>query len=286
MSFLALCHSPFRASLSVVALSLLVACGATTKPGTVGVQRQQLLLVSATEIEHIAASSYAGQFNKAKASGTLVTSGRDYDRLRTIGTRLIQQAGVFREDSKRWQWQITLIDAPTLNASCAPGGKITFYTGIIRRLQLNDDEIAAIMGHEIAHALREHGRERVSQQLGQQFALGLLAATKNGAQYAGLAGQASNVLFMLPNSRTHESEADKMGVELMARAGYNPAAAINVWRKMDVATQGKAPPEFLSTHPSHSSRIQELTALQPVVRPLYEAHTPPSTLPVRRRTAD
>ena len=142
------------------------------------------------------------------------------------------------------------------------------------------------MGHEIAHALREHGRERVSQQLGQQFALGLLAATKNGAQYAGLAGQASNVLFMLPNSRTHESEADKMGVELMARAGYNPAAAINVWRKMDVATQGKAPPEFLSTHPSHSSRIQELTALQPVVRPLYEAHTPPSTLPVRRRTAD
>ena len=230
MSFLALCHSPFRASLSVVALSLLVACGTTTKPGTVGVQRQQLLLVTATEIEHIAASSYAGQFNKAKASGTLVTSGRDYDRLRTIGTRLIQQAGVFREDSKRWQWQITLIDAPTLNASCAPGGKITFYTGIIRRLQLNDDEIAAIMGHEIAHALREHGRERVSQQLGQQFALGLLAATKNGAQYGGLAGEARNGVFFLTESRPPASPSGKMGGGPRGAAGVRARAG------------GRAPP--------------------------------------------
>jgi len=264
-----------RAILAVT-LTLLLGCASTTRPGAVGVTREQFMLVPAADVERMAAVHYADQFNKAKSAGRLLNDGPEYDRLKVIGGRLIRQSAVFRDDTRQWKWNLTLIDAPVLNASCAPGGKITFYTGIIRQLNLTDDEIAAIMGHEIAHALREHGREKVSQAMGQQLVLALAAAnSQQPAQTLAIANQVANVLFVLPNSRDKETEADKMGLELMARAGYNPLAAINVWRKMAVATRGQNPPEFLSTHPAHSTRINELSALQPIVRPLYEAAPKP-----------
>lgn len=254
----------------IASITLFSACTTTTRPGVVGVNRQQLMMASQSEVERLSAISFNEQNKKAQDKKILITSGPQYDRLINIANRLIPQTTHFRDDTQKWNWQLSLINAPILNATCAPGGKITFYTGIIDQLNLNDDEIAAIMGHEIAHALREHGRERLSQAVAQSTItnIALAAAGGYGAQI-NAANQVAQYVLVLPNSRQHESEADAIGVELAARAGYNPRAAISVWQKMMKATQGKNPPEFLSTHPSGETRIEQLSALMPAVEPLY-----------------
>ena len=157
MQFKVVCCKLF---VSLTLIALLLACANTTRSGAVGVNRSQFLAVSASEVDRLSAISFNEQNKKAKEKNILITSGPTYDRLKLISNRLIAQTGVFRDDTRQWNWQLVLINAPILNATCAPGGKITFYTGLIEKLNLNDDEIAAIMGHEIAHALREHGRER------------------------------------------------------------------------------------------------------------------------------
>lgn len=265
---------------SVVALTcLLLACASTTKPGTVGVTRQQFLMVPASTVEKMALVSYAQQNQKAREEGKLITSGPEYDRLDRIARRLRQQVDIFREDTRSWQWQLTLIDAPTINATCAPGGKITFYTGIVRKLALTDDEIAVVMGHEIAHALREHGRERISQAYAQNIITGVaLAATNNSQHQIAVANQFAHFLYTLPNSRQNESEADAVGLELAARAGYNPSAAVSLWKKMAAESGDKSPPQFLSTHPAHETRIDDINALLPRVMPLYQAAPKPEPL--------
>ena len=257
--------------------TLLSACANTTRPGAVGVNRSQFMMASSEDVNRLSAASYSEQNQKAKEKNILVTSGPTYDRLKFIANRLIPQTEAFRDDTRQWDWRLTLIDAPTLNASCAPGGKITFYTGIIEQLNLNDDEIAAIMGHEIAHALREHGRERVSQAAAQNVLVNIamaLAGPYGSAVSA--ANQVAQYAIVLPNSRENESEADAIGLELAARAGYNPTGAISVWQKMLKATKDKSTPEFLSTHPSGETRIEQLTALMPSVEPLYKAAPKPS----------
>ena len=259
-----------RVVVSVLLSSLLLACANTTKSGAVGINRSQFMVVSSAEVDRLSAISYNEQNQKAKEKNILVTSGATYNRLKTISNRLIQQTSVFRDDTRQWNWQLTLINAPTLNATCAPGGKITFYTGLIEQLNLTDDEIAAIMGHEIAHALREHGRERLSQAMAQNALTSIaLAAAGPYGSAVNAANQAAQYILVLPNSRQNESEADAIGIELAARAGYNPQAAISVWQKMNKATEGKNPPEFLSTHPSGDTRIEQITELLPAVQPLY-----------------
>ena len=256
---------------SLALIALLSACANTTRPGAVGVNRSQFMMISSSEVDRLSAISYNDQAQKAKEKNILVTSGPSYDRLKRIANRLIPQTGEFRDDTRQWNWQLTLINAPTLNASCAPGGKVTFYTGIIEQLNLSDDEIAAIMGHEIAHAIREHGRERVSQAMAQSAVANIAMAAAGGYGSAvSAANQVAQYVLVLPNSRQNESEADAIGLELAARAGYNPQAAISVWKKMIKATDSKSPPEFLSTHPSGETRIEQLTALMPVVEPLYQ----------------
>ena len=261
----------------VLALAfLLSACSTTTRPGAVGVNRSQFMAVSSEEVNRISAASYSEQNQKAKEKNILVTSGPTYDRLKFIANRLIPQTEAFRDDTRQWDWRLTLIDAPILNATCAPGGKITFYTGIIEQLNLNDDEIAAIMGHEIAHALREHGRERVSQAAAQNILVNI--ATAVAGPYGSAvtaANQVAQYAIVLPNSRENESEADAIGLELAARAGYNPKGAITVWQKMLKATKDKSSLEFLSTHPSGETRIEQLTALMPAVEPLYKVAPKP-----------
>jgi predicted Zn-dependent protease len=254
----------------IASITLFSACTTTTRPGLVGVNRQQLMMASQSEVERLSAISFNEQNKKAQDKKILITLGPQYDRLINIANRLIPQTAYFRDDTQKWNWQLSLINSPVLNATCAPGGKITFYTGIIDQLKLSDDEIAAIMGHEIAHALREHGRERLSQAMAQSAItnIALAAAGGYGAQI-NAANQVAQYVLVLPNSRQHESEADAIGVELAARAGYNPRAAISVWQKMMKATQGKNPPEFLSTHPSGETRIEQLSALMPAVEPLY-----------------
>ena len=268
----------------ITSITLFSACTTTTRPGVVGVNRQQLMMASQSEVERLSAISFNEQNKKAQDKKILITSGPQYDRLINIANRLIPQTAHFRDDTQKWNWQLSLINSPVLNATCAPGGKITFYTGIIDQLKLNDDEIAAIMGHEIAHALREHGRERLSQAMAQSAItnIALAAAGGYGAQI-NAANQVAQYVLVLPNSRQNESEADAIGVELAARAGYNPRAAISVWQKMMKATQGKNPPEFLSTHPSGETRIEQLSALMPAVEPLYrDAPKAPGTDPTMK----
>jgi predicted Zn-dependent protease len=269
MQFLVVCSKVF---LSLALTTLLLACANTTRSGAVGVDRSQFLMVSASQVDRISAASYSEQNQKAKEKNILITSGPAYDRLKTISTRLIAQTGVFRDDTQQWNWQLALINAPILNATCAPGGKITFYTGLIEQLNLTDDEIAAIMGHEIAHALREHGRERLSQAMAQSAVANIAMAVAGPYGSAvSAANQAAQYVLVLPNSRQNESEADAIGLELAARAGYNPKAAISVWQKMNKATEGKGTFEFLSTHPSGDTRIEQLTELMPAVEPLYQS---------------
>lgn len=260
----------FKVLTTLALTSLLLACANTTRSGAVGVNRSQFLVVSASEVDRLSAVSYNEQNQKAKEKNILLTSGPEYDRLKAISNRLISQTGVFRDDTRQWNWQLVLINAPILNATCAPGGKITFYTGLIEQLNLTDDEIAAIMGHEIAHALREHGRERLSQAMAQSAVTNIaMAAAGAYGSAISAANQAAQYILVLPNSRQNESEADAIGLELAARAGFKPQAAISVWQKMNKATQGKGTPEFLSTHPSGETRIEQLSELMPAVEPLY-----------------
>ena len=261
----------------LVSACLLVACANTSRPGMVGVERSQFMMISAAQIERISASSFEQQAKAAQKKNILITSGPQYERLKTIANRLIPQTAVFRDDTHSWNWGLQLIDSPLVNATCAPGGRITFYSGIINKLNLTDDEIAAIMGHEIAHAVREHGRERVSQAMAQNVIanVALAAAGAGSAQSIDAANQIMQYVLVLPNSRQNEKEADAIGLEIAARGGYDPRAAITLWEKMSKESKGKNPPEFLSTHPSNENRIKELSALMPRVMPLYEAAKKP-----------
>lgn len=244
-------------------------CSSTTLNSTTGVDRKQFLMISEAEINNLSTQSYSQLLGEARSKGALNTNAAQKARLDRIANRLIPQVRVFRPDAAAWKWEVNLIQSNQLNAFCAPGGKIMFYTGIIDRLKLSDDEIAAIMGHEMAHALREHGRENVSRAYAQQAGLSILATavglTEGQAQLAQLVSQ---VGISLPNSRTQESEADIVGLELMARAGYNPQAAVTLWQKM-MAANGSGAAELLSTHPNPANRIQTLKQLQPRVMPLY-----------------
>lgn len=188
-------------------------------------------------------------------------------RLRAIAQRIIPHAARFNPRAKDWQWEVILIGSNQINAFCMPGGKIAFYTGILRQLKLTDDEVAMVMGHEIAHALREHAREQASKKvLTQVGAVGLSIAT--GGKYDGLLNTGAGLLS-LKFSRSDETDADLVGLDIAARAGYDPRAGITLWQKMSAANKG-APPQWLSTHPSGPSRIKEIEKHLPEVMPLYQ----------------
>ena len=243
----------------------------TTAAGVVGADRTQLLLVSEEEMEQSANESYAEVLKEAQAQKKLNTNKVQTQRVQNIAKRLIAQTGTFRSDALDWDWQVNVIDDETVNAWCMPGGKIVVYTGIIDSLNLTDGELAAVMGHEIAHALKEHGRERASQGALQNAGLSVVSEVAGmNEKQAGIMSLLSQYAITLPFSRSHETEADHMGTELMARAGYDPYEAVNVWKKMS-ALSGSEVPEILSTHPSHSSRIKDLTQIAEKVYPLYEA---------------
>ncbi|PHV10861.1 M48 family metallopeptidase [Chitinimonas sp. BJB300] len=265
--------------LSLLGLGVSILLGAcqqvnTTESGAIGVSRKQTMfsMLSSAQVDQMAAESYSTTLTQAQKKGILNNDSAMTSRVKAVAKRLIPQVAVFRKDALAWKWEVNVEDSPELNAYCAPGGKIMFYTGIIEKLKLNDDEIAAIMGHEMAHALREHGRERMSKAYAQQMGAKLLSAVTQGQYdgYIGLASKVTDVAYNLPNSRQNESEADAMGIELAARAGYDPAAAIVLWQKMSAGSKGQ-PPQFLSTHPSNETRISELQANIPKVMPLYQA---------------
>lgn len=248
------------------------AYSSVTKKGSVGADRKQLMLLSSKDMQKGANEAYSSIINKAKKERKLNTNKQTLKRLQTIAKKLIKQTPTFRSDALNWKWEVNLIKENTLNAWCMPGGKIVFYTGIIDKLKLTDGEIAAIMGHEISHALKEHGRERASQSTLTNMGLSLAGSYLGlGKTSSSLAQKIVDVTFTLPNSRKHETEADRMGVELAARAGYNPYDAVNVWKKMSKLSSGKTP-EILSTHPSHKSRIKDLNKFAKKVNKYYLAH--------------
>lgn len=243
--------------------SLLVACQANPVSG-----RKQLILVSEAQAQQSSAQAYAKTLTEAQGKGKLNGDAALTARVKRITDRLIVEAGNMYAESRNWKWSVAVIDEPTLNAWCMPGGKMAIYTGIIQKLALTDDEIAQIMGHEIAHALLGHGRERMSRAMATQGSL-QLGSILAGRDLSVLAPVA-DVALTLPNSRDAESEADRYGIELTARAGYDPRAAIILWEKMSKASSGNQPPQFLSTHPAPANRIQALTALLPRMMPIYE----------------
>jgi predicted Zn-dependent protease len=269
-------HTVFRGISAMLALALLglaAACSTvqTTAPGAVGIDRRQRMLVSEQEIDQAAQQAYAQQLEEARRAGKLNTDPALTQRVRKIAQRLIPVTSAFRPDAPGWQWEINTLQTDEMNAFAMPGGKIMVFSGLVNKLNLTDAELAAVLGHEISHALREHTRERVSRQYAQGIVLaGVAAVTGVGSSVADLANQVASVTFQLPQSREQESEADVMGLELMARAGYDPHAAVNVWEKMK-SEEKSAPPQFLSTHPSAPNRIAELQAHIPKVLPLYEA---------------
>jgi predicted Zn-dependent protease len=245
----------------------------TTQPGTVGVDRDQRMALSSAEVDKAASQAYQEAMQQAAKKGALNRNAAQVQRVRAISNRLIPATAAFRKDAPSWRWEVNVISSPEINAWCMPGGKMAVYTGLIEKLNVTDDELAAVMGHEIAHALREHGRERASQQIAQQTVIGIGAALLGiGNLGAGLANVVADVTVGLPYSRQFETEADRIGVELAARAGYNPHAAVTLWQKMAKAGGG-GPPQFLSTHPAPEARLQDIEAYSAKVMPLYQAAT-------------
>jgi predicted Zn-dependent protease len=267
---------PYRAFLVATAASAAFLGGCetvdTTKPGTVGVDRDQRMLVSSKEVEDSSKQQYAQMMAEAQKKGVLDRDPAQVQRVKTIVSRLIPQTAAFRPDAAKWPWEAHVISIDEANAWCMPGGKMAVYTGLIQKLGLTDDELAAVMGHEIAHALREHARERISRQAGTQMAVGIAGALFGiGDLGQGLGNMVADVTLNLPNSRLHETEADRIGVELAARAGYDPHAAIRLWEKMAKSSTGGQPPKWLSTHPSHEDRLKDLQIYAAKVTPLYQA---------------
>ena len=265
------CHSrTFVAAVLALSTILIGACTTTTTGGSVGADRSQFMLVSSGELNQLAAQAYTDLKSQASQKGVLNRDRAMLQRVLTITSRIRPQTGVFRSDAPGWAWEANVISSNQLNAFVMPGGKVMIYSGLIDRLHLSDDEIAIVLGHEIAHALREHSREQVSQALAAQSMIGLGTAVFGlGSGTADLAGTGYQALVATRFSRSHESEADRIGLELTARAGYDPRAGIALWDKMLNARQSGRPPEFLSTHPAESSRVHQIQALLPTVMPLY-----------------
>ncbi len=261
----------------LVALALAGPAAAADQPQPEGVdvRKSRLLLLPKSTVENSAGQQYAQLMRSAAQQGALNNDRRQVERLREIARKLIPPAARFNADAQRWRWEVNLLSSKQVNAFCMPGGKIAFYTGIISALQLTDDEVAVIMGHEVAHALLEHGRARMSEQVLKNVGVSVAAALLNlGQMSTSMLAQAADLAVTLPFSRQHETDADLVGMELAARAGYDPRAAANVWRKMSrlgAQSGNKQPPQFLSTHPAHATRIREIEANLPKVLPLYEA---------------
>jgi predicted Zn-dependent protease len=258
--------------ISLIAAAIAAGCQSveTTKESAVGVDRRQHMMVSSDAVNQSADKAYKDILAQAQKQNALDRDPATVERVKRIASRLIPATGALRPDAPGWKWEMHVLSSKEVNAWCMPGGKIAVYTGLIDQVRPTDDELAAVMGHEIGHALREHGRERASEQAVEQLGVQVLGAL-TGVN-VNLAQTIADVTISLPHSRTQETEADRIGVELAARAGYDPRAAVSLWQKMEKLGGGQ-PPQFLSTHPSTASRIADVTQDANKVMPLYQAAT-------------
>ncbi len=264
----------------LLAACVLMAC-ATSPTG-----RRQLMLVSEDTAIRSSAEAYVQEVGKLKNEGKLSNDRALVNRVKRVTGKLVTQAIQMRPDSSDWKWSVAVIDDPeTVNAWCMAGGRMAIYTGLIEKIEPSDDELAQVMGHEIAHALANHTAEKMSVAMASSIgviAVGV-AADNKGAAVAGAAAAAA-VAVTLPNSRAAETEADRIGIELAARAGYDPAAAVTLWQKMGKAG-GSGPPQFLSTHPNPDNRQKTLAALGPDMEPYYRQAGEQPVYPVATESA-
>ena len=251
---------------SILLLTLISAC-ATNLAG-----RTQVMLVSEDKAIEASKEAYIATMEDFKQKGQLDKDPGMVKRVNEITTKLIRQAKILRPSSSDWEWSVKVIDEPeTINAWCMAGGRMAIYSGLINKLSATDDEIAQVMGHEISHALANHTAERMSVAMASGLAVDLYNSTVGESTgTTSLASAAAQVALTLPNSRTGESEADKIGIELAAKAGYNPNAAVTLWQKMAAAGGGSSL-EFLSTHPAPENREKALKKLIPQMMPYYQA---------------
>jgi len=266
-----------KSSTLLLAVALLSAC-AVSPTG-----RRQLSLVS--EESAIAASkeAYLTQMNELGTAGKLVTDPAIKARVDKITGRLVAQAVMVRPATAQWEWSVQVIDDPMMiNAWCMAGGRMAVYTGLLQQIQPTDDELAQVMGHEISHALANHTAERMSVAMASQAGVAIAGvfADDNAGLVMGAAALAAQYAVQLPNSRASESEADEIGIEIAAKAGYNPNAAVTLWEKMGAAG-GEGPPQFMSTHPSPTNRQERLRALAPQMMEYYRAASDPPSYPIQ-----
>lgn len=242
----------------------------------VGRESKFTQLVPAEQVEQAAQQQYVQLKKEAQGKRALAPDSHpQVIRLRAIAQRIIPYTYAWNPRAREWKWEVNLIGSKELNAFCMPGGKIAFYWGILRQLQLSDDEVAMIMGHEMAHALREHARERMGKSSATRIGANLISSLLGLGQLGDAALGMGAQLLTLKFSREDESEADLVGLDLAARAGYDPRAGVSLWQKMLKANEG-APPEFMSTHPAGPTRIADIEKTLPKVLPLYDkAPKPP-----------
>ncbi len=262
----------FRAiTLLSLLLVVIVGSGCATSP----TGRKQLMLVSEDQAISASKQAYLNTVGKLDQEGKIVTDPAITGRVTRITNRLIVQAKKMRPTSASWAWEVKVVDEPEeVNAWCMAGGKMALYTGLLQKVNPTDDELAQVMGHEISHALANHTAERMSTAMATSLGVSILGAATDSNEMA-MTGAvlAAKLAVELPNSREGESEADEIGIELAARAGYDPRAAVTLWQKME-QVGGASPPQFLSTHPSPANRKERLRKLAEKWMPVYEAARP------------
>ncbi|MBL8540211.1 MAG: M48 family metallopeptidase [Betaproteobacteria bacterium] len=267
--------------LPALLLASVLLAGCATNPVT---GRRQFIMVSESEAIAASKQAYAAELAPLAKQGKVDNDPAMTRRVHAITSKLIAQAIKYRPETAKWEWSVKVIDDPqTVNAFCMAGGKMAIYSGLITKLNVTDDEIANVMGHEIGHALSNHTAEKMSVAMASQLGAAL-AGVAAGSQYGGAvssgAAVAATLAVQLPNSRTAESEADRIGIELAAKAGYDPNAAVTLWEKMAKAGGGRQP-EFLSTHPAPETRIRDLQTLAPQMMPYYLDKSPRPVYPLR-----
>jgi predicted Zn-dependent protease len=252
---------------AILAAAALVSACATSPTG-----RRQFILVSESEAISASREAYLTQMTELNQAGKIVEDPAVVRRVEGITSKLVAQAVMVRPETADWEWSVEVIDEPeTVNAWCMAGGRMAVYTGLIEKIMPSDDELAQVMGHEISHALANHTAERMSVAMATNAGVAIAGVlSENSVAAMTAAAAAASYAVQLPNSRTSESEADEIGIELAAKAGYDPRAAVTLWQKMGAAS-GEGPPQFMSTHPSPANRQQRLGELVPMVQPFYEA---------------
>ena len=254
-----------------LALAGAAAAGSAVGQVQVGESSRLRTLVPADELEGIAAKQYGEMLQEARSKGALAPESHpQLQRIRRISSRLIADAPRWNDRARAWRWEVNLIGSNSINAFCMPGGKIALFTGLLDKLKLSDDETAMVIGHEMAHALREHARERIAKSQGTGALLSLGAALFGLGELGDKAANIGTQLLTLKFSRDDEIEADLVGLEMGARSGFQPQASVSLWQKMGQASGSAGGPAFLSTHPTGPDRLARLSENIPRVQGLYE----------------